>query len=230
MSVLFSMSSAWWANGRDAAGRPHHAIAQSRALHAANVRFSEDANDTTADPGELERDPGVVDPRRTTRVRDATRRPLRQAGRMALPVRTERADPATWDPLAEFRNIVSQLGRFPDPWRELIPQAPNGFTPLADVEETDDAYLIEVELPGVDKKDIDVSVAGRRLTISGERKEKERVGILRRRTRSVGRFEYDIQLPGDVDEGGVNASLGDGVLTVRVPKATTDRARRITVK
>ena len=90
--------------------------------------------------------------------------------------------------------------------------------------------MIEVELPGVDKKDIDVSVAGRRLTITGERKEKERVGVLRRRTRSVGRFEYDIQLPGDIDEDGVTASLADGVLTVRVPKATTDRARRIAVK
>ena len=148
---------------------------------------------------------------------------------MAPPARTEHADPATRDPLAEFRSIVSQLTRFPDSWGELVPQR-SGFTPLADVEETDDSYLIDVELPGVDKKDIDISVAGRRLTISGERKEKERVGILRRRTRSVGRFEYDIQLPGDIDEDGVNASLADGVLTVRVPKATTDRARRITVK
>ena len=87
------------------------------------------------------------------------------------------------------------------------------------MEEADDAYVIEVELPGLDKKDMDVSMAGRRLTITGERKEKERVGILRRRTRSVGRFEYDIQLPGDVDDQAVSASLADGVLTVRVPKA-----------
>ena len=90
--------------------------------------------------------------------------------------------------------------------------------------------VIEVEVPGVNKKDIDVSVAGRRLTITGERKEKERVGILRRRTRRVGRFEYDIQLPGDVDDKGVGAELADGVLTVRVPKATTERARRIEIK
>jgi HSP20 family protein len=150
--------------------------------------------------------------------------------RMAPSTRIERSDPATWDPVTEFRNIVSQLGRFPDPWAELMPQPRSGFTPLADVEETDDGYLIEVELPGIDKKDVDIAVAGRRLTISGERKEKERVGILRRRTRSMGRFEYDIQLPGDIDEDGVSASLVDGVLSVRVPKATTDRARRITVK
>jgi HSP20 family protein len=150
---------------------------------------------------------------------------------MVLPARTnERTETTTWDPSTEFRNIVSQLTRFPDSWGDLLFQSGHGFTPLADVEETDDAYMVEVELPGVDKKDIDVSVAGRRLTITGERKEKKRVGVLRRRTRSVGRFEYDIQLPGDIDEDGVTASLSDGVLTVRVPKATNDRAHRIAVK
>jgi HSP20 family protein len=149
---------------------------------------------------------------------------------MALPVRTERSEPTSWDPFAEVRSLLSQFSRFPDSWGELVRSSRNGFTPLADVEEADDAYVIEVELPGIDKKDIDVSMTGRRLTITGERKEKERVGILRRRTRSVGRFEYDIQLPGDVDDQAVSASLADGVLTVRVPKATTERARKIAVK
>ena len=147
---------------------------------------------------------------------------------MAQPVRTERTDPTRWDPLTEVRNVLSQLSRFPDTWEELV--ARDGFTPRADVEETDDAYVIEVEVPGVNKKDIEVSVAGRRLTITGERKERERVGILRRRTRRVGRFEYDIQLPGDVDDKSVGAELADGVLTVRVPKATTERARRIEIR
>ena len=130
--------------------------------------------------------------------------------------------------MTEVRNVLSQLSRFPDTWEEFV--ARDGFTPRADVEETDDAYVIEVEVPGVNKKDIDVSVAGRRLTITGEHKERDRVGILRRRTRRVGRFEYDIQLPGDVDDEGVGAELADGVLTVRVPKATTERARRIEIK
>ena len=147
---------------------------------------------------------------------------------MALPVRTERTDPTRWDPLTEVRNVLSQLSRLPDTWEERV--ARDGFTPRADVEETDDAYVIEVEVPGVNKKDIEVSVAGRRPTITGERKERERVGVLRRRTRRVGRFEYDIQLPGDVDDQGVGAELADGVLTVRVPKATTERARRIEIR
>jgi HSP20 family protein len=105
-----------------------------------------------------------------------------------------------------------------------------GFTPLADVEESDDAYLVEVELPGVKGDDIDVEVAGRRLTVSGERKERERVGILRRQTRTVGRFHYEVVLPGDVAEDEVEAGLNEGVLTIRVPKVAADRPKRIPVK
>jgi HSP20 family protein len=90
--------------------------------------------------------------------------------------------------------------------------------------------MLEIELPGVDKKDIDISSTGRRLTITGERKEKERTGVLRRRTRSVGRFVYDIQLPGEIDDKNINATLNDGVLTVRVPKASNEQARHIEVK
>jgi HSP20 family protein len=64
----------------------------------------------------------------------------------------------------------------------------------------------------------------------GERKEKERAGILRRRTRAVGRFYYEIVLPGEVDDNDVKASLDDGVLTIRVPKASAGLSRRIEVK
>jgi HSP20 family protein len=126
--------------------------------------------------------------------------------------------------------MVSQLTRFPDSWEDLASARADGFIPLADVEETDDAYMLEVELSGVDKKDIDISSTGRRLTITGERKEKERTGVLRRRTRSVGRFVYDIQLPGEIDDKNITATLRDGVLTVRVPKASNAQARHIEVK
>jgi HSP20 family protein len=126
--------------------------------------------------------------------------------------------------------MVSQLTRFPDSWEDLVSARADGFIPVADVEETDDAYMLEIELSGVDKKDIDISSTGRRLTITGERKEKERTGVLRRRARSVGRFVYDIQLPGEIDDKNITATLRDGVLTVRVPKASNEQARHIEVK
>ncbi len=66
--------------------------------------------------------------------------------------------------------------------------------------------------------------------MTGERKERERAGILRRRTRVVGRFRYEVVLPGATDEEGVTASMEQGVLTVRAPKPERDRPRRIEVR
>ena len=60
-------------------------------------------------------------------------------------------------------------------------------------------------------------------------KERERTGLIRRRTRKVGEFRYELILPDDLDPDGVQANLDRGVLTVRVAKAAADRRRRIEV-
>lgn len=121
-------------------------------------------------------------------------------------------------------NRLQQLAErtFPD-----LPAAvgQGGFVPAADLEETDDAYVLEVELPGVRKKDVQVQTHGRRITVSGERRERERTGILRRRTRVTGRFHYEVTLPGDIDMDPVTANMDEGVLTVHVPKAADERTR-----
>jgi HSP20 family protein len=145
---------------------------------------------------------------------------------MASLVRRQRTAPTRWDPLYEIERIFSQLNA-PEGWGDVNPA--EGFSPIADVEETDDSYVIDLELPGVKKDDVDISVAGRRVTISGQRKERERVGVLRRRERLVGSFRFEIELPTELDEQSVTASLDDGVLNVRIPKRNDDRARRIQV-
>jgi HSP20 family protein len=150
---------------------------------------------------------------------------------MAQPVvRNRSTEAARWDPFAEVEMLSNQLSRILGSSGELASLPEDVFTPVADLEETDDAYIVEIELPGVKKTDIDIHINGRRLTVMGERKEKERAGILRRRTRAVGRFYYEIVLPGEVDYNDVKASLDDGVLTIRVPKASAGLSRRIEVK
>jgi HSP20 family protein len=104
------------------------------------------------------------------------------------------------------------------------------WLPQADIEETDDAWIVEAELPGVDRKDVNVELREGELVITGEIKEKERKGVVRRRTRRTGQFEYRVTLPGQTDPEKIEASLHEGVLTVRVPKAEQAKPRRIEVK
>src|SRR5690606_23275635 len=104
------------------------------------------------------------------------------------------------------------------------------FEPPVDLEEIDDAFLVEADLPGVKRDDVEVELIDNQLVIRGECKERERVGILRRRTRKTGEFDYRLLLPGEVEADGVDAHLEDGVLHLRIPKAAASRRRRIEVK
>lgn len=147
---------------------------------------------------------------------------------MSLPVLSQQRNPGSLVGAGGRNPLRSQFDPLFSAWDDLFARA-GGFTPLADLEETDEAYVAEIELPGVALEDLSVEVAGGHLTVTGERKEKERVGILRRRTRTVGQFRYEVLLPGEVEDEGVEATLHDGVLTVRVPKPAGVRRRRIPV-
>lgn len=151
---------------------------------------------------------------------------------MALTIRPrdDRSEVARWDPFTELDRLHKELGSFLGALDAPDLAVGGAFTPLADIEETPDAYLVEIELPGVRREHIDVEVAGRRVVVQGERKEKERAGFLRRRERTVGRFRYEVTLPGDVDEERVQADLDEGVLTLRLPKPESQRPRRIEIR
>jgi HSP20 family protein len=154
---------------------------------------------------------------------------------MAVPAR--RTEPSTsrqaqrWDPFREFAQLQEEMGQLVQSvWSPGAAGNGGAWIPFADVEETDDAWIVEAELPGVNRKDVNVELRGGELVISGDIKEKERKGILRRRARRTGNFEYHVTLPGEVDEEHIEASLHDGVLTVRAPKAEQARPHRIEVK
>jgi len=145
---------------------------------------------------------------------------------MTLPVRSRSRAVAGWDPIRELDELAERVNSL---WEAGFTGGLRSWAPLADVEETEDAYSVEIELPGVQREDIDIQLDDRRLTVSGEVREKERTGVLRRRTRRVGHFEYSVTLPADVDPDDVSARLDDGVLTVRVPKSVQAKPRRIEI-
>ena len=149
-----------------------------------------------------------------------------------LPTRREERGVERWDRFSELEDVRRQMDRVFDEFMSRGPLAAraDAWRPLVDVEETEDAWIIEADVPGAKREDITVELQGDELAVHGEIKERERVGILRRRTRRTGQFDYRVRLPGDVAEEGIEADLDGGVLTVRVPKSERARRRRIEIK
>jgi HSP20 family protein len=152
---------------------------------------------------------------------------------MALPVRRREqatSRPQGWEPFREFDDLQRRTADLMESVWSGLRADDQPWVPSVDLEETDDAWVVEAELPGVRREDVNVEVADSELVIAGEIKERERTGILRRRTRRTGRFEYRVTLPGQADPEAVDASLSDGVLTVRIPKPEQSRPRRVKVQ
>lgn len=99
-----------------------------------------------------------------------------------------------------------------------------------DIEETGDAFRIDLDLPGVAAGDVQIELRDNEIRIFGVFAERRREGKLRHQARRVGEFEYVIALPGDVEADGVEADLDGGVLTIVAPKADGRQARRIEVQ
>jgi HSP20 family protein len=106
------------------------------------------------------------------------------------------------------------------------------FAPPVEVIETPDAFVLKADLPGVNQKDVRVSLLGDTLTIRGERKRESAVaeGSVHRSERLYGSFERSFSLGGPVRADQVSASYREGVLEVRVPKAEEAKVREIEVQ
>lgn len=140
-----------------------------------------------------------------------------------------------WQPLSELEQVTERMRRMLDQTFgsfgfPFSGEETSAWSPFVDIEETDDAYVVEAEVPGVRREDVNIELIGNELSITGEAKEKERKGTFRRRTRRVGRFAYRVNLPDQVESDKVDAKLNDGVLTVRVPKSQRAQRRKIEVK
>ncbi len=105
------------------------------------------------------------------------------------------------------------------------------FVPAVDLAQTDEGYLVTADLPGLDKKDIHLSIENNTLTLSGERafERKEDGPQFDRIERAYGKFSRTFQLPSNVDNSRVKASFENGVLSIEVPKAEEAKSRQIEI-
>ena len=147
---------------------------------------------------------------------------------MALPVRRS-SELQAWNPFRELDDLHERMSRLMESTFGETRGGLTGWVPAVDIEETDEAFVAEAELPGVKRDDVTVELRDNELTIHGEIKERERTGVLRRQTRRTGQFDYRVVLPGEVDADNVEANLEEGILRVRVRKAEQAKPRRIEI-
>ncbi len=140
-------------------------------------------------------------------------------------------DPIEW--MDRFFNefVPSRLmGRMVGPlWYD---DQQNDLMPAFDVSETEDHIEVRADLPGIDTKNLNISLSGNILSVRGERKEErtEENDMYHSVERRFGSFSRSFTLPADVKEEGIEAAYKDGVLSISIPKAETVRQRRIEVK
>jgi HSP20 family protein len=135
------------------------------------------------------------------------------------------------DPFRMMRDMLRW-----DPFREMEPIFPAnlqfGFSPDIEVKETAESYLFKADVPGVKESEINVSLTGNRLTISGERNEEkeEKTETYYSCERKYGNFSRSYTLPEGIDAEHIRAELKAGVLTVAVPKVPAAQPKKIAVK
>jgi len=141
-----------------------------------------------------------------------------------------------WDPFAGMTDLRREMDQiFGDFFGRTPPRMATTeaiWSPLVDIHETKEAFLLQVELPGLKQEDIQVSVEGDTLTLKGERKHETEVkeDQYHRIERSYGRFERAILLPSVVDPERVKATYRDGVLEIQLPKKEEAKPKEIKVE
>ena len=149
-------------------------------------------------------------------------------------IRYQAPEMAPWSPLDRWSNLRDELNSFFDmPFSSNFGrtgQLFTGWSPALDLYESGDHLMAVVELPGMRKEDIDISLHDGTLTISGERKRESANSETAQRTeRYVGTFRRSITLPTRVDAGKVSATYQDGILNVALPKAEEAKPKQIQV-
>lgn len=148
---------------------------------------------------------------------------------MLLVARRNHRGLVPWDPFSIFGH---ESNRFFEGMRREFSAPERNWSPALDVTETETAYVVEADIPGLDKDDVKIEVLGNTLTIQGERKhetEKEEGGF-HRIERHCGSFHRSIEVPAGFDEGKIEAKFENGVLQVTLPKHESAKPKQIAVE
>jgi HSP20 family protein len=139
-----------------------------------------------------------------------------------------------WHPLRQLSDVQAEMNRlfdsvFGSP--ATVGSRDRLWAPEGDLWETKDEVVVALDVPGMNEKDVNVSIAGDLLTVKGERRHQQEVNDdgFHRLERAYGKFERAIKLPLPVEADKVRATYRDGVLTVTLPKAEQVRAKEIKV-
>ena len=140
-----------------------------------------------------------------------------------------------WSPFRSLNPFQSEMDRlfnsaiFGESGHPLFERA---FTPAIDLYEDDDKIVVKADLPGLEEKEIDVSIVDGILTLKGEKKDEheEKGQNWHRVERSYGRFTRSISLPGEVDADKVTAHFKNGVLEITAPKSEAVKPKTIKVE
>jgi HSP20 family protein len=141
-----------------------------------------------------------------------------------------------WEPFRELSSLQTEMNRL---FNTAFGDTPNGGTgagarrwlPAMDLLETDEAFVLRADLPGMSESDVNIELEDNVLTVSGERKaEHEDKGEgFYRLERASGTFSRSLTLPKGVDPEAVSASFDRGVLEVRIPKPERRKPRKIAI-
>ena len=141
-----------------------------------------------------------------------------------------------WRPFREVSRLRSEMDRLWDdyfgPGRRALRPMEEDWMPAVDISETGDKITVKAEVPGLEAKDIEISMVGDTMTIKGEKKleREEKEENYHMVERSYGSFTRAMKLPGTVDADKVEASYKNGVLTVVLPKKEEVKPKAIEIK
>jgi len=149
-----------------------------------------------------------------------------------IPWKKKKEDSNLSHPADLFRHQMNRLfDDFFGDWSLARGEAGFDFVPRVDVSENDKEVLVKAELPGLEEKEVEVSLSNGQLLISGEKKDEreEKDKSYHLVERSYGSFSRAVDV-GPVDEDKVKASFKNGILTVNLPKREEDRAKKVKIK